>query len=274
MVEVIDRRPPTTDRVITMKLTLIGAGPGDPDLITLKGIKALQKARVVLYDSLAHPSLLDYCPEDCVKILVGKRFGKTSCGQDDINDLIVEKARQYGEVVRLKGGDSFIFGRGYEEILFAAEHGIESEVIPGISSSYAAPALAGIPLTSRGMSESFWVITGTTKHHELSKDVQLAAQSTATVVILMGLHKLQEIVSIYSQLGKFDESISIIQNGTLENQKVVTGKIGNIVPLSQVSEMASPAIIVIGKVAALPDLSYGKVRELMQDSQSVNGLAN
>jgi len=270
MVEVqIDHRPWTIDHSFTMKLTLIGAGPGDPDLITLKGIKALQKARVVLYDSLAHPSLLDYCPEDCVKILVGKRFGKTSCGQDDINDLIVEKARQYGEVVRLKGGDSFIFGRGYEEILFAAEHGIESEVIPGISSSYAAPALAGIPLTSRGMSESFWVITGTTRQHELSKDVRLAAQSTATVVILMGLHKLQEIVSIYSELGKFDESISIIQNGTLENQKVVTGKIGNIVPLSLVSEMASPAIIVIGKVAALPDLSYGKVREMMQRSQSL-----
>ena len=260
---------PSANHSLTMKLTLIGAGPGDPDLITLKGIKALQKARVVLYDSRAHPSLLDYCPEDCVKILVGKRFGKTSCGQDEINDLIVEKARQYGEVVRLKGGDSFIFGRGYEEILFAAEHDIESEVIPGISSSYAAPALAGIPLTSRGMSESFWVITGTTRQHALSNDVRLAAQSTATVVILMGLHKLQEIVAIYSELGKFDESISIIQNGTLENQKVVTGKIGNIIPLSQVAEMASPAIIVIGKVAALPDLSYGKVREMMQNSQSV-----
>jgi uroporphyrin-III C-methyltransferase len=256
-----------------MKLTLIGAGPGDPDLITLKGIKALKKAKVVLYDSLAHPSLLDYCPDDCVKILVGKRFGKTSCGQDDINELIVEKARQYGEVVRLKGGDSFIFGRGYEEIMFAAEHGIESEVIPGISSSYAVPALAGIPLTSRGVSESFWVITGTTKDHQLSKDLYLAAQSSATVVVLMGLHKLEEIVAMYSGLNKMDEPITIIQNGTLENQKLVTGKISNIVPLSKVSEMASPAIIVIGKVAALPDLSYQKVQEMMQKQTRVNGFA-
>ncbi|MCE6989302.1 uroporphyrinogen-III C-methyltransferase [Dyadobacter sp. CY323] len=254
-----------------MKLTLIGAGPGDPDLITLKGIKALQKAKVVLYDSLAHPSLLDYCPADCEKILVGKRFGKTSCGQDEINDLIVEKARRYGEVVRLKGGDSFIFGRGYEELIFAAEHGIESDVIPGISSSYAVPALAGIPLTSRGVSESFWVITGTTRDHNLSKDLYLAAQSTATVVILMGLHKLEEIVGMYSGLDKLDEPITIIQNGTLENQKLVTGKISNIIPLSKVSEMGSPAIIVIGKVAALPDLTHKKILAMMQKETSVKG---
>lgn len=256
-----------------MKLTLIGAGPGDPDLITLKGVKALQTARVVLYDSLAHPSLLDYCPENCVKILVGKRFGKISCTQDDINALIVENARIYGEVVRLKGGDSFIFGRGYEEVVYAAQFGIESEIIPGISSSYAAPALAGIPLTSRGLSESFWVITGTTKQHALSNDVHLAAQSTATVVILMGLHKLNEIVSIYSNLNKSDEAISIIQNGTLANQKVVTGKISNIAALAQVSEIASPAVIVIGKVAALPDLSYKHIEQLMQQG-SVASEAN
>ena len=254
-----------------MKLTLIGAGPGDPDLITLKGIKALKKAKVVLYDSLAHPSLLDYCPADCLKILVGKRFGKTSCGQDDINNLIVEYANQYGDVVRLKGGDSFIFGRGYEEIIFAAQHGIESEIIPGISSSYAVPALAGIPLTSRGISESFWVITGTTKSHALSNDLNLAAQSTATVVILMGLHKLDEIVGIYAGIGKIDEPIAIIQNGTLENQKVVTGKISNIQPLAKISEIASPAIIVIGQVAALPDLSLEHVQAIIKKQDLLPG---
>ena len=254
-----------------MKLTLIGAGPGDPDLITLKGIKALKKAKVVLYDSLAHPSLLDYCPADCIKILVGKRFGKTSCGQEDINNLIVEYANQYGDVVRLKGGDSFIFGRGYEEIIFAAQHGIEAEIIPGISSSYAVPALAGIPLTSRGISESFWVITGTTKSHALSNDLNLAAQSTATVVILMGLHKLDEIVGIYAGIGKIDEPIAIIQNGTLENQKVVTGKISNIQPLAKISEIASPAIIVIGQVAALPDLSLEKIQSMIKKEDLLPG---
>jgi uroporphyrin-III C-methyltransferase len=247
-----------------MKLTLIGAGPGDPDLITLKGIKALKKARVVLYDALAHPALLDYCPADCVKILVGKRFGKTSCGQDEINTLILEYATQYGEVVRLKGGDSFIFGRGYEEIVYAAHHNIESEVIPGISSSYAAPALAGIPLTSRGVSESFWVITGTTRDHELSRDVALAAQSTATVVILMGMHKLDKIVDIFAAVGKLDESIAIVQNGSLANQKVVTGKISNIQLLVNISEISSPAIIVIGKVASLPDLDLEQVEAMIK----------
>jgi len=254
-----------------MKLTLIGAGPGDPDLITLKGIKALQKAKVVLYDSLAHPALLEYCPADCVKVLVGKRFGKTSCGQDEINNLIVEYANQYGEVIRLKGGDSFIFGRGYEEIIFAAQHGIESEIIPGISSSYAVPALAGIPLTSRGLSESFWVITGTTKSHALSKDVALAAQSTATVVVLMGLHKLDEIVGIYAGIGKIDEPIAIIQNGTLENQKVVSGRISNIQPLAKISEISSPAIIVIGQVAALPDLSLESIQTLIKREDLLPG---
>jgi uroporphyrin-III C-methyltransferase len=252
-----------------MKLTLIGAGPGDPDLITLKGIKALQKSRVVLYDALVHPAILEYCPEDCLKIHVGKRFGKVSCGQDQINELIVASANEYGEVVRLKGGDSFIFGRGYEEIEYAARYGIESEVIPGISSTYAVPALAGIPLTSRGVSESFWVVTGTTKSHELSADLPWAARSSATVVILMGTHKLQEIVNIYADLDKFDEPVAIIQNGSLPEQKIVTGTIGNIVSLAQDADIKSPAVIVIGKVAALPDLSYKKIQEAMLKSGSI-----
>ncbi|HEV7350119.1 uroporphyrinogen-III C-methyltransferase [Telluribacter sp.] len=247
-----------------MKVTLIGAGPGDPELITLKGIKALQQARVVLYDALVHPDLLAHCPSDCVKVHVGKRFGKHSASQDVINYMIVEYALQYGEVVRLKGGDPYVFGRGYEEVEFAAKHGIESEVIPGISSSYAVPALAGIPLTSRGVSESFWVVTGTTKSHLLSSDLVLAAQSSATVVVLMGVHKLPEIVEIYSQLNKFDEPIAIIQNGSLPTQKVVTGKISNILPLAQICAISSPAIIVIGKAASLPDQLNGCVQAITQ----------
>lgn len=247
-----------------MKLTLIGAGPGDPELITLKGIKALQKARVVLYDALTHPDLLDYCPNDCVKVHVGKRFGKHSANQDVINYMIVEYAMQYGDVVRLKGGDPYVFGRGYEEVEFAAKHGIESEVIPGISSSYAVPALAGIPLTSRGVSESFWVVTGTTKSHMMSSDLMLAAQSTATVVVLMGVHKLPEIVEIYTQLDKLDEPIAIIQNGSLPEQKIVTGKISNILPLAQICGIASPAIIVIGKAASQPDHLNQYVQEITQ----------
>jgi uroporphyrin-III C-methyltransferase len=243
-----------------MKLTLIGAGPGDPDLITLKGVKALQKAKVVLYDALVHPEILNHCPDETLKIHVGKRFGKQSCGQDAINRMIVEYAFEHQEIVRLKGGDSYVFGRGYEEIEYATQYGIESEVIPGISSTYAAPALAGIPLTSRGVSESFWVVTGTTKEHQLSSDLALAANSTATVVILMGMHKLAEIVEIFSGIGKTETPVAIVQNGSLPEQKVVTGKISNILPLVQVSGVASPAVIVIGNVVNLID-TLQKVRE-------------
>jgi uroporphyrin-III C-methyltransferase len=236
-----------------MKVTLIGAGPGDPELITLKGIKALESADVVLHDALSSTELLEYCKPECIIVNVGKRFAQHSCNQDVINHLIVEYAQQYGHVVRLKGGDPFIFGRGYEELEYAQRHGIEVQVVPGISSSYAVPALAGIPLTTRGLSESFWVVTGTTKDHKLSNDLALAAQSSATVVVLMGMHKLPEIVETYAQLGKIELPVAIIQNGTRTDEKIVTGKVGNILQLVQAEGIGSPAIIVLGAVAQLAD---------------------
>lgn len=236
-----------------MKVTLIGAGPGDPELITLKGIRALESADVVLHDALSSTELLEYCKPECVIVNVGKRFAQHSCNQDVINHLIVEYAQQYGHVVRLKGGDPFIFGRGYEEVEYAQRHGIEVHVVPGISSSYAVPALAGIPLTTRGLSESFWVVTGTTKDHKLSNDLALAAQSSATVVVLMGMHKLPEIVETYAQLGKLGLPVAIIQNGTRPDEKIVTGKVGNILQLVQAEGIGSPAIIVLGAVAQLAD---------------------
>ncbi|MEX1382288.1 uroporphyrinogen-III C-methyltransferase, partial [Lutibacter sp.] len=171
------------------KVTLIGAGPGDPDLITVKGVKALQSAKVILYDALINRELLEYAPY-AKKIFVGKRKGMHSFTQDKINELIVKSAFEYGNAVRLKGGDPFIFGRGSEEVEFIESFGIETEVISGISSAMAVPASQGISLTKRGISESFWVITGTTSERKLSTDVYLAAQSTATVVILMGMSKL------------------------------------------------------------------------------------
>lgn len=232
-----------------MKLILVGAGPGDPDLLTLKGAKALAKAKIVLYDALVHPAILGHCPPECIKISVGKRGGKLSCKQDEINQLIYQYARELGEVVRLKGGDPFVFGRGYEEIDFASKLGISCEVIPGISSIYAAPALAGIPVTLRGYSESFWVVTGTTKDHILSNDVVLAARSTATVIILMGVQKLPEIVETYQEIGKAEEPIAIIQNGSLSNQKAVSGKISTILSIAQEAKIGSPSVIVIGPVA-------------------------
>lgn len=234
-----------------MKLTLIGAGPGDPELISLKGAKALSRAKVVLYDALVHPDLLDLCHPECLKISVGKRGGKLSCKQDEINRLIYRYAMELGEVVRLKGGDPFVFGRGYEELDFATKLGIACEFIPGISSALSVPGLAGIPVTLRGLSESFWVVTGTTKDHTLSEDIALAARSTATVIILMGMQKLPEIVETYVDCGKSGEAISIIQNGSMENQQSVSGKIDNILRLAQKAKIGSPAIIVIGPVAQL-----------------------
>ncbi len=239
-----------------MKLTLVGAGPGDPELITLKGIKALASADVVMYDALTHPDLLDHCRPDALKVFVGKRFGELSCTQEEINPLIVHYAQAYGHVVRLKGGDPFVFGRGYEEIEFARQHGIETAVIPGLSSSYAVPALAGIPLTTRGVSESFWVVTGTTKTGQLSADMHLAAQSTATVVILMGMHKLPKIMALFGQYGKSETPVAIIQNGTMPDEKIAIGSVNTIVDLANRQAISSPAIIVVGEVAGLATKSF------------------
>lgn len=246
-----------------MKLTLVGAGPGDPDLITLKGIKALQQADVVMYDALVHPDLLDYCKPDALKVYVGKRLNEYSCTQEEINPLIVHYAQQYGQVVRLKGGDSFVFGRGYEEIEFARQHGIDTEVIPGLSSSYAVPALAGIPLTTRGISESFWVVTGTTKAGQLSNDLQLAAQSTATVVVLMGMHKLAEIMTVFGENGKANLPVAIIQNGSLQEEKTVTGTVSTIVDRVAKTGISSPAIIVVGEVARLRDWQLSELQQVI-----------
>jgi uroporphyrin-III C-methyltransferase len=232
---------------IKPKVTLIGAGPGDPDLITVKGLKALQKANVVLYDALVNRELLAYAT-NAKLIFVGKRKGMHSFSQEEINELIVKSAFEYGYAVRLKGGDPFIFGRGSEEIEYIESFGIETEVISGISSSMAVPASQGISLTKRGIAESFWVITGTTSERKLSNDVYLAAQSTATVVILMGMSKLPEIVTIFKKFNKNKVPTAIIQNGTTANEKVGLGTIDNIEEVVVEKQLSSPAIIVIGEV--------------------------
>ncbi|WP_341216619.1 uroporphyrinogen-III C-methyltransferase [uncultured Wocania sp.] len=232
----------------TPKLTVVGAGPGDVDLITLKAIKAIKSADVVLYDALINKELLEYASTKAELIFVGKRKGCYAYQQDQINELIVSRAKSHGHVVRLKGGDPFIFGRGAEEIDYARQFGIETYVVPGITSAIAVPAYQGIPLTKRGASESFWVITGTTKAHKLSNDVVLAAKSTATIVILMGMSKLNEIVKVFSAEKKEDTAIAIIQNGTTENEKFGVGTISNIEKIVAKKQLSSPAIIVIGDV--------------------------
>ena len=229
------------------KLTLIGAGPGDPELITLKGVKALGEADVVLYDALISTELLAYAPQ-AIKIFVGKRKGFHKHSQDKINKMIVNHAYENGHVVRLKGGDPFVFGRGSEEIDQAENFGIPTTIIPGISSSIAVPSSIGIPLTKRGIAESFWVITGCTSNRQLSLDVELAARSSATVVILMGMGKLAQITEIFKNLDRGSTPAAVIQNGTLENQKSGIGTIDDIVEISNRKKLSSPAIIIIGDV--------------------------
>ena len=230
------------------KLTVVGAGPGDVDLITLKAIKAIKSADVILYDALINEALLEYASTEAELVFVGKRKGCYRYQQEQINELIVSRAKSHGHVVRLKGGDPFIFGRGAEEIDYARQFGLETYVVPGITSAIAVPAYQGIPLTKRGSSESFWVITGTTKSHKLSNDVALAAKSSATVVILMGMSKLNEIVEVFSAENKQDIAIAIIQNGTTENEKFGVGTINTITKIVAEKQLSSPAIIVIGDV--------------------------
>ncbi|WP_420398765.1 uroporphyrinogen-III C-methyltransferase [Flagellimonas sp.] len=229
------------------KLTVVGAGPGDVDLITLKGIKALRNADVVLYDALVDTQLLEYAP-DAEKIFVGKRKGCYAYQQDQINELIVQRAQTKGHVVRLKGGDPFVFGRGAEEMEYAAQFGVEVAVVPGISSAVSVPASQNIPVTKRGATESFWVITGTTKEHKLSKDVELAAKSNATVLILMGMSKLGEIMELFKNEGKENTPVAIIQNGTMENEKIGIGTVASIEYKAKEQQLSNPAIILIGEV--------------------------
>ncbi|MEQ6123488.1 uroporphyrinogen-III C-methyltransferase [Pseudotenacibaculum sp. MALMAid0570] len=232
---------------IKPKLTLVGAGPGDPDLITVKGVKSLAKADVVMYDALANDDLLAYA-KNAKKIFVGKRKGYKRYSQQRINELIVENAFNYGHVVRLKGGDPFVFGRGSEEIEYADSFGIPIEVVSGISSSVAVPAKLGIAVTQRNVSRSFWVLTGTDSNNELAKDVSLAAKSSATIVILMGMSKLSKIINLFQQEGKGEVPIAIIQNGTLPNEKVGIGVINTIEEQVALKQLSSPAIIIIGDV--------------------------
>ena len=233
---------------IIPKVTLVGAGPGDPELITLKGILALNTADVVLYDALIDPVLLKHAPATSLKIFVGKRVGKHNTLQEDTNQLCVSLAKKHGHVVRLKGGDPFVFGRGGEEIDYIEAFGIPTSVIPGITSAIAVPSAAGIPVTKRGVSESFWVITGTTSNHELSEDLALAAKSTATVVILMGTRKLSEIVQVYRESGKENLPIAIIQSGTTQDEKITAGFIHDIKEKALANRVEAPAIIIAGEV--------------------------
>ncbi|MEN8805346.1 MAG: uroporphyrinogen-III C-methyltransferase [Wenyingzhuangia sp.] len=237
------------------KLTLVGAGPGDPELITLKGVKALQQADVVLYDALANEELLKYAPH-AEKIFVGKRKGIHKFIQEKIHELIITHTTKGKHVVRLKGGDPFIFGRGAEELKYVLDKGIEFDIVSGVTSVIAAPASFGISLTQRGVNESFRVITGTTSEVELSEDIEAAASSKVTIVVLMGMSKLEKIVNAFLAHGKTEIPVAIIENGTWDKEQLAIGKINTILEIINQKGLKNPSMIVIGETVKESKVLY------------------
>ena len=232
-------------------ISLVGAGPGAADLITLRGLRALQTADVVLYDALVDETLLAQVPEGVPLIYVGKRAALHHRTQDQINRLLVRKAYEYGHAVRLKGGDPYVFGRGHEELTYAQGIGVRVAVVPGVSSCISVPALAGVPVTRRGVSESFWVMTATTRTGELSRDIYDAAGTQATAVILMGIRRLAAIAEVFAKAGRADTPAMVIQSGSLPEERRVVGTVADIAERAAAAEIGAPGIILIGEVVAL-----------------------
>ena len=233
------------------KLIIAGAGPGDPDLISVKALNAIKNADVILYDALINPLLLNNAKENCIKIFVGKRANKHLVSQPEINKLCVEYVKFYQTVLRLKGGDPFIFGRGFEELDYARNMGIEVEIIPGISSATSLTGLNGIPLTCRGINYGFSVVTAVDKNGNLTEELVNSAKSGLTTVILMGFGKLREISELYENLGNGDLPSIIISNGSLNSEKKHFGSVKNLSNDILNSNFQTPAIIVVGEVVKL-----------------------
>lgn len=234
------------------KVYLVGAGPGNPELITVKGYKLLQQCDAVIYDRLAAEELLEHAREDCEKIYVGKEAGKHYKNQEEINKILVRCAKQHRIVVRLKGGDPFVFGRGGEEIDVLNQNDIPYEVIPGITSAVAVPECAGIPVTHRGVSRSFHVVTGHTKEKsgKPACDYKLLAKMEGTLVFLMGLAKIGLIAKELMAAGKPGTTpAAVISGGTTKYQIVVRAALKDIEQKAGEREMSSPAVIVVGETA-------------------------
>ena len=244
----------------TSKVYLIGAGPGDPGLLTVKGRAALERADVVVYDRLAHPSLLDYAPPAAERVFAGKARGQQELTQDGINALLVEQARAGKRVARLKGGDPFVFGRGGEEALALARAGIPFEVVPGVSSAIAAPAYAGIPVTHRGVATGFTVVSGSEDPSKPESSVRweelgrsLAAHG-GTLMTLMGWASIEKILDALQQAGLSpDTPVALVQWGTWNRQRTVTGTLATAAGIGRAAGLAAPVVAVIGEVVSLRD---------------------
>ncbi|NOZ76963.1 MAG: uroporphyrinogen-III C-methyltransferase [Euryarchaeota archaeon] len=240
------------------KVYLVGAGPGDPGLITVKGLELLKKADVVIYDRLGTRELLKFVRQDAELIDVGKRRGKHTIAQEKINEILVEKARTGKLVVRLKGGDPFVFGRGGEEVRALEEEGIPCEVVPGVTSAIAVPALAGIPVTDRAYSSSFSVVTGQESPTKVKPKVDYGALQAHTVVILMGVRNLPKIAGQMLKTRPPQTPVAIIERGTTSRQRVITTTLGEAVETARKEDVRPPAIIVVGEVVRLRKVQEGQ----------------
>ncbi len=256
------------DNPIIGEVSLVGAGPGDAGLLTLKGLQSIQQADVVLYDALVSDAILELVRRDADKVFVGKRAGKHSVKQEDTNQLLVKYAKQGKRVVRLKGGDPFVFGRGGEELGVLKQAGIPFAVVPGITAALGATAYAGIPLTHRNHAQTAMFITGQLKSDTNKRQWQTLAQGNQTLVVYMGTIKAQELAEALQKHGKpADTPVAIISNGTLPQQKVQIGVLSELAEMAENAE--TPALIVIGEVVKLQqDLAwFGKAAQQFISTQ-------
>ncbi len=233
------------------KVYLTGAGPGDIELLTMKAFRVVKEADVIIYDRLANPDILKEAKSGCEFVYVGKEDGRHIMPQDDINETIYQNALKYENVVRLKGGDPFVFGRGGEEAAYLFERDVKFEIIPGITSAVSAPAYAGIPVTHRGVAVSFRVVTGHESPNKKESQIPWNNFKTDdTIVFLMGLHNLPMISKKLIEIGKpSDYPCAVISKGTTKDQQVVVGTLADIT--EKAKDIPTPALIVVGKVVEL-----------------------
>ncbi|OQX73495.1 MAG: uroporphyrinogen-III C-methyltransferase [Campylobacteraceae bacterium 4484_4] len=235
------------------KVYLTGAGPGDLELLTVKALRIIRKADVIIYDRLANPDILKEAKDGCEFVYVGKADSHHTLPQEEINEVIYQNALKYETVVRLKGGDPFVFGRGGEEGIYLRERGIEFELIPGITSAIAVPEYAGIPVTHRGVTVSFRVVTGHEAPNKAKSQIPWQNfKSDDTIVFLMGLHNLQKIAAKLIEVGKpSDYPVAVISKGTTKEEKTVVGTLSDI--YEKAKDLPTPALIVVGNVVKLRD---------------------
>ncbi|WP_186474465.1 siroheme synthase CysG [Psychrobacter sp. KCTC 72983] len=253
---------------------IVGAGPGDPELLTFKALRLMQQADIVYYDALVSPQVLDLCRRDADKVFVGKKRSNHTVAQLGINELLVNSAKEGRRVVRLKGGDPFIFGRGGEEIESLRAHGVPYQVVPGITAANAAASYAGIPLTHRDHSQSVRFVTGFLKAGTPNNNFKNFLNTDETVVFYMGLHSLARLTEGLVDAGRSaDTPIAIVSNASMPNQQVLTGTLASIVSQQETAQLPTPALLIMGDVVSLHhDLAWYNLQN-QQHNQSSDDIA-